>query len=169
VKDFIALTMDAYRGLWNYIRAHDLVGRVVVAGVIGEDDPAPDLLVEPRVLNKTMQDGIWMRVVDVERGLPQRTYGDRGELTIEVPPDDMCPWNTGTWLMETDGQTTEVRRTDRSADLTIPIATLAPLVSGYRSATHYYRMGRLTGNPGSLAVADRLFRTEYPPLCPNGF
>ncbi len=169
VTDFVALTTDAYRQLWAYICAHDLVGKVEMGGVIGEDDPAPDLLLEPRMLNKTSWDAIWMRVVDVERGLPQRPYGASGELTFEIPADDMCPWNAGTWLLETDGQNTKVRRTDRQPQLSIPIATLAPLVSGHRPATHYQRMGRLAGDAEAVAAADALFRTAYPPLCPNSF
>jgi len=169
VTDFVALTMGAYRQLWSYICAHDLVGKVEMGGVIGEDDPAPDLLLEPRILNKTSWDGIWMRVIDAERGLPQRPYAARGELTFEIPADDMCPWNTGTWLLETDGETTEVRRTGHAAQLTIPIATLAPLVSGHRPATHYLRMGRMDGDSEAAAIADRIFQAKYPPLCPNSF
>jgi predicted acetyltransferase len=169
VRDFVYLDLEAYRGLWEYIRKHDLVRRVDMNGM-APDDPAPDLLLEPRSLAKMVQDGIWLRVVDAEKSFPSRPYGERGELTIEIAGDTMCPWNSGRWLMETDGTTTEVRRTDREPDITVTPNGLASLLSGCRTATHLARVGRITGrDPQALQKADRLFRTEFAPHCPNGF
>ena len=170
VTDFVALDMDAYRGIWEYIRRHDLVGRVEMRNVVGEDDPAANLLSEPRNLDRRTSDGIWGRVIDIEAAIPQRPYGDRGELVFSIPEDHMCPWNEGSWLLETDGKTTSVRRTDRTPDLSMPINTLACLLAGHRTATYYHRAGRLEGaTDKALLTADRIFRTEYAPHCPNGF
>jgi predicted acetyltransferase len=170
VADFVALDMDAYAALWEYIRGHDLVGKVEMSNCVGEDDPAPDLLLEPRMLNRRTSDAIWMRVVDVEQALPQRPYGDRGELVISLPLDDMCPWNAGSYLLETDGRTTEVQRTERAADVTLTPNALASLISGHRSATRLERAGLIeAAGEHSLRVADRLFATVYAPHCPNGF
>jgi predicted acetyltransferase len=170
VKDFIALDMDAYRGLWEFIRRHDLVGTVEMRGVVGEDDPAPELLLEPRMLRRSTYDGIWMRVVDVQKAVPQRPYGDRGELTFAIDGDDMCPWNNGSYLMETDGTTTDIRRSDRKAEVTMRPNELATLLSGHRAATQLARAGRLEASSDEVLVrADRLFRSNYAPHCPNGF
>jgi predicted acetyltransferase len=170
VKDFVALDMDAYRGLWDYIRRHDLVGRVRIQNWLPVDDPAPDLLLEPRVLNRHTSDAIWMRIVDVEAAVPQRPYGDRGELTFAIAGDDMCPSNNGTYLLETDGPTTAIRRTDRAAGLTMRVNSLATLLAGHRSATHLARAGLIeASDAATLGTADRLFRTEYAPHCPNHF
>ena len=169
VSDFIARDMDAYRALWDYLRAHDLVRRIDMHGV-AEDDPAPELLLEPRILQRRTSDGIWMRVTDIEKALPQRPYGQRGELTIAIPEDDVCPWNAGTWLMETDGTTTHVRRTDRAADITTTPNVLASLIAGYRPASHFAKAGRLQAKEAAaLRMADGIFRTEHAPYCPNGF
>jgi predicted acetyltransferase len=169
VRDFVYLDLDAYRGLWEYIRKHDLVRQVNV-GSVAPDDPAPDLLLEPRMLTKMVQDGIWLRVIDAEKSLAARPYGERGELTIEIAGDSMCSWNTGRWLMETDGATTDVRRTDREPDITVTPNGLASLLSGCRTATHLSRIGRISGRDRqALLKADRIFRTEYAPHCPNGF
>ncbi len=170
VHDFVWLDMDAYHGLWEYIRRHDLVGTVQMSNCVGEDDPAPDLLLEPRMLHRRTSDGIWMRITDVEKAIPQRPYGDRGELTLSVVGDDMCAWNNGVYLLETDGRTTDVRRTDRTPELTMSPNTLASLLAGHRSATHFARAGRLeAADAKALLRADRIFRTEYAPHCPNGF
>jgi len=170
VRDFIPLDMDAYYGLWEYIRGHDLVREVVMAGVIPEDDPAPDLLSEPRMLNRWVGDGVWMRVVDVERALTLRPFGAAGSLTIEVVDDQVCAWNTGTYRLDTDGANATATRTTATADLRMPVNTLAGLLSGYRSARHYQRIERLEAtSPATVGLADRIFRTEYAPFTPNEF
>ena len=170
VNDFVALDLEAYRGLWEYIRRHDLVGRVEMHGVVPEDDPATALLLEPRMLNRSTSDQIWMRVVDVEQAIPLRPYGARGEITFRITKDDVCPWNTGTFLLETDGATTEVRRTDRAPQIELSPNALASLLAGHRSATFHQRAGQLEAtDPIALTTADAIFRSEYAPHCPNSF
>jgi predicted acetyltransferase len=169
VNDFIWRDMDAYRALWEYLCSHDLVRRIEMNGV-QEDDPAPELLLEPRMLQRRTSDGIWMRVVDAEKALAARPYGTRGELTIEVVGDDVCPWNTGTYLLETDGPSANVRRIDRIPDITVSPNVLASLLAGYRNATYFERADLLTPrDANALKTADALFRTEWAPYCPNGF
>ncbi len=85
VKDFIALDVDAFAGLWQYICAHDLVKTVVIRGRVAEDDPAPDLLSEPRMLNRWTGDAIWLRITDIEHALPARGYARRGRPRIRHP------------------------------------------------------------------------------------
>ena len=168
VRDFVYLDLEAYRALWEYIRKHDLVRRVDMTAA--PDDPATDLLLEPRALATTVKDAIWMRVIDAEKALAARPYGDRGELTIEIAADDMCAWNRGRWLLETDGPSAAVRRVDREPDVVVSLNALASLLAGSRSATHLSRVGRMMGrDQEALKRADRLFRTEYAPFCPNGF
>ncbi len=169
VRDFIPLDMEARRGLWAFFRSHDLVQKIVMEP-IADDDPSPQLLLEPRQLRRRTGDGVWLRVVDVERALPQRPYGDRGAITLEVHSDDMCKWNNGIYRLETDGQTTEVTRTERVPDLTLSPRTLASLISGHTSATDLARCDLLNSrDPSALKLADRLFATEYRPYCPDGF
>jgi predicted acetyltransferase len=170
VRDFIALDMDAYQALWEYIRGHDLVREVFMGGVVPEDDPAADLLSEPRMLNRRLGDAIWMRVVDAERALAARPYGAAGSLTIEVVGDQICPWNARVYHLETDGPNATVTQTTAAPDLRMPVNTLAGLIAGYRPARHYHRIERLEAvNPAAIELADRIFRTEYAPFTPNEF
>ncbi len=78
VKDIAWETLGSYRGLWEYIRSHDLVGKVHMRSQVGEDDPMPALLLEPRLLNKVTVDGVWMRITDVVKAVEARPY--RGTL-----------------------------------------------------------------------------------------
>ena len=111
-----------------------------------------------------------MRIVDAESALAQRPYGDRGELTITLGGDDMCPWNNGTYLVETDGPTAHVARSERRANLTVSPNALGSLLAGHRSATRLERAGLIeAASSTALERADRLFATAYAPHCPNGF
>ncbi|MFN0095518.1 MAG: enhanced intracellular survival protein Eis [Dehalococcoidia bacterium] len=169
VKEFVALDLDAWVALWEYIRRHDLVGRVDMRNVVSEDDPAPDLLMEPRMLNRSTSDAIWLRIVDIAEGLPKRPYGARGELTFRVD-DPLCPWNSGTWLIETDGPSADIRQVSRQPELELTINALGTLVSGRATATHLARSGTVSAaSDAVLKRADALFRTEYAPHCPNNF
>ncbi len=66
VFDFSWLNVEAYRGLWEYLAGHDLSSRICME-FVPEDDPAPNMLLEPRMLSRKTWDGVWLRVVNVEQ------------------------------------------------------------------------------------------------------
>jgi predicted acetyltransferase len=168
VSSFVALDVDAYRGLWNFLAAHDLVREIEMERV-PEDDLALLLLEEPRALRRRTGDGLWMRIADVALALAQRPYGAAGALTIEVQ-DDVCDWNAGSYRLETDGPTAEVTRTAEAPDLTVPVARLAQLLSGFASASELARAGLIEADRSeALILADRIFATTYRPYCQDGF
>lgn len=167
VSDAAHLDLDAQRGLWEFFAAHDLVRRVEWQQV-PDDDPLPHLLAEPNELHRRTGAAIWMRVTDVEAALRQRPYGDDGVLAVGVV-DPLCDWNAGTFTVETAGGATEVSRAGGDADVTVPVAALAVLVAGHRSATQLARAGLVAGGAKALRVADALFATSYAPFCADGF
>lgn len=168
VGSFVPLDVDAYRGLWDFLAAHDLVREIEMERV-PEDDPASLLLLEPRTLRRKTGDAIWMRIADVELALNQRPYGAAGELNIAVL-DDVCTWNAGTYRIETDGTSSNVARTTETADLTVPVARLSQLLSGFASATELARAGLIeASDPTVLGRADRMFATAFRPYTQDGF
>jgi predicted acetyltransferase len=168
VGEFIWRTPNAYQALWDHLRRIDLA-RQIACYRMPIDDPAKDLLLEPRLLHAMEMDGILARIVDVDRALSQRGYQAEGRIAFEVQ-DEMAPWNAGRWEMEVNAGEACVRRTDRSPELSMPVGTLASLLFGHFSASQATRMGRLDAhNPSALPVWDGLFRTMHPPACANGF
>jgi predicted acetyltransferase len=167
VSDAAHLDLDAQRGLWDFFAAHDLVRRVEWQQV-PEDDPIPHLLAEPNELHRRTGAAIWMRVTDVEAALRQRPYGDDGVLTVGVV-DPLCDWNAGAFTLETAGGATAVSRTRADADITVPVAALAVLIAGHRSATQLARTGLVAGDAKALRVADALFAATFAPFCADGF
>ncbi|GIW12737.1 MAG: UPF0256 protein [Tepidiforma sp.] len=169
VNELVALDAAAWTTLWEFLRSHDLARRVEFRAV-PPDDPAPELLLEPRVLNRRTQDAVWMRVVDVPAAFTARPYDADGRLAVRLASDNLCPWNEGTWVLEVDGGTATVRSATLEPDLVVTPAVLASLIAGHRSATFHARAGRLEArDPRVLALADAMFRTTFEPFCPNGF
>ncbi len=168
VRDLGWLTPSAYVALWRHLGAHDLVRRIHVRNA-PEDDPIFYLLEEPRRLRRRARDGIMLRVVDVERALPQRPYGATASLTFELF-DEQCDWNQGVWELETDGRSGEVRRSRRVPQLRMSAHALGAMVNGYLAPTALARMGRLdVADHASLEEWDRAFATAYRPHCMNSF
>ena len=167
VSDFAYLDLEAYRGLWEFFAAHDLV-REVEWQQVSEDDPVPHLLAEPNELQRRTGAAIWMRVTDAGEALRQRPYGNDGALSIRVV-DPLCDWNDGMFTIETAGGATEVSRGGGDPDVTVPVAALAVLVAGHRSASQLARAGLVAGNDTALRVADELFARTFTPWCPDGF
>lgn len=171
MTDFVWLNMNGYRGLWEFVRAHDLVSKVTTY-FAAEDDPALSLLLEPRVLQRRTADGIWLRVVDAAAALAARGYDHSGETTVRVDEDAECPWNVGVHRLATDGVQTEVgaARQAAQAEITVTPHSLASLLAGHASLSHLVRVGRAAvADDKRLAHLDALFATRYRPHCMNEF
>ena len=171
VFDFGWIDIDGYRGIWEYLAGHDLANRIRWYRV-PEDDPAPAMMLEPRMLQRRTGDGIWLRIVDVEDALRARGYDWPGEVTLGVVNDDICSWNDGCYRVASGGAEVEVERLADSAEVDIELdpSALAGLVSGHTSASWLARMGRMrVARPERLLEIDQLFSTRRRPTCANMF
>lgn len=167
VRDYAWLTPGAYRSMWDHFKRFDLVNRVVV-DCAPADDPAFNILLDPRELNATRFDWLLGRLIDVERALPLRPYGD-GRVVFELR-DEFCPWNAGRWALESGGGEATCTRSKESPALSLDVSALAQLVFGFASPTQAVRSGRAETTPSAdLTMLDSMFRTAYAPFCPDGF
>ena len=171
ITDFVWRNMNGYRGLWEFVRAHDLVVKVTTY-FAAEDDPATSLLLEPRILERRTADGIWLRVVDAAAALAARGYDHAGETTVRIAEDAECPWNVGVHRLVTDGVQAEVRPAAKAgqAEITVTPHGLASLLAGHSPLSHLARVGRaLVADNKRLPRLDALFATRYRPHCMNEF
>ena len=113
---------------------------------------------------------MWVRIVDLPAALEARGYEPdaEGEVTLAVR-DDLCPWNDGTYRVRVEGGHAQVTPAAGAPDLALPVAALASLYTGFRSATQLARAGRVEGGPEALLRAEALFRTAYRPNVLEGF
>jgi predicted acetyltransferase len=162
VMDLFALTPEAHQGLWRVLGTYDNVAEIRWDNA-PPDDPLPLMLVEPRLLNETVRDGIMARLVTVERALTQRPYAERATLRFKLL-DELCPWNAGEWELDVDEEVAEVRPYKGHVDLVLTPDTLASLAWGRYSASEAARAGLLqVQDERALARWDAALRTTYPP------
>lgn len=152
------------REIWRFLFGVDLIERVT-ARHLPPDHPLFLLAVEPGRLGLTLEEGLWLRMVDVGAALSARSYAGAGGIVFDVA-DAFCPWNQGRWRLE-EGQAV---RTTADPDLRLDVADLASAYLGGFSFGQLTRAGRVTElATGAVARADALFRTDRAPWCPETF
>ena len=168
INELMAVTREAYAALWRFCFDIDLMG---VTEVIKRplDDPLPWMLADPRRLQRTVRDGVWLRVVDAAAALRQRRYAEPGALTLEVR-DPLCPWNNGCFNLKGDPEGAVCAAIAGSPDITVDIAALASVYLGTVSFSSMCAAGLIDEHkPGALRLADRMFAVPLQPWTPFNF
>ena len=168
VNELMAVTRNAAAALWRFCFDLDLMS-VTEAVKRPLDDPLPWMLADPRRLQRTIRDGVWLRIVDVPAALEQRSYLQPGRLTLQVR-DGTCPWNVATWELEGSPEGATCRPTDASPDLTIDVSALASAYLGTMGLHALHGAGLVDHHAhDALHRADRMFAVEHQPWTPYNF
>jgi predicted acetyltransferase len=163
VGEAIGTSPRALDAVWRYLLAIDWVARID-AFWLPLDHPLFHWIREPRRMGFSVIEALWVRLVDVGAALDARSYGD-GELVLELV-DDFCPWNTGRWHVAAGA----VERTKAPADLRLDASALGSVYLGgftFEQLRWAQRLDEL--QPGAVACADALFRSQRQPWCPELF
>ena len=165
VRDMVALTPDAYLGLWQYLATHDIAVRIHTHAP--PDDPFPDLLQDPWRVQVERAEGAMIRIVDIERALSQRPYAGRRPVSFTMRIEDSAaPWNEGVWRVEAADGHMEARLTGDEPDVELSVNFLAPLFTGFVRADTAAATGMLrVRNPDALSDVTEAFAVTYPPYC----
>ena len=165
VHELMAVTTEARAALWRFCFDMDIM-RSTEAYARPVDDPLPWMLADPRRLERTVGDNIWLRLVDVRAALAARRYMQSDRLVIEVP-DEFCPWNEGRYELEGGPEGAECRASTSSPDLALSVADLAAGYLGSVRFTTLARAGRVDERtPGALERADAMFSSARQPWTP---
>jgi predicted acetyltransferase len=169
VAELVALDAGAYAGLVRSLLGVDLVTKVRFESR-AEREPLPWLLTNARaaMANET-RDGLWVRLFDVPRALEARTYEHEASLVLEVV-DGAVGGRVLRLLLDAGPDGATCRPTDRSPDLTLPVAALG---GAYLGGTRLRDITLATGvdehRDRALAEADALLRTSDEPGCSTFF
>ncbi|MEO6197898.1 MAG: GNAT family N-acetyltransferase [Dehalococcoidia bacterium] len=169
VRDLIALTPDAYLGLWQHLLTHDLAAAIVCE--TRPDDPLPDLLEDPFVVKQSISEGAMLRIVDVERALAKRPFRGAKSAAVTIRIEDpTLPHNDGVWRIEGSGTEMRAERTDASPQVEMSINMLAPLYSGHLSPSVASGVGMIKIRDGSaLDALGSLFAVDDLPYSPDWY
>ena len=168
VNDLVAVTREASATLWRFCFDLDLYERTE-AMRRPVDDPLPWMLADPRRMQRSARDGLWVRVVDAAAALEQRTYAASDRLTLEIR-DDFCDWNRGCWSLEMSPEGGHCVRVTGGADLAIDASALATVYLGAASFSTLQQAGMVDETTrGSVDRADRAFSVALKPWTPFNF
>lgn len=163
IVEVVAPTPAASRELWRWLFDFDWTSEFS-AHLLPLDHELFLLVAEPRRLKFTIDDGVWVRLIDVGQALSARTYND-GEIVLDVA-DALLPENAGRWRVTSTG----AERTDDAADLSLDITGLGSVYLGgftFDTLVRGSRAQELTER--AAARADALFRTNTEPWCAEIF
>lgn len=168
VLDFMATTPASHLDLWRFLLDIDLISRVETWNV-AVDDPILLAIAEPRKLEMTMGDALWLRIVDISSALAARRYRGDGRLVLEVA-DEFCPWNDGRWSLSVESGVPIVEPTTDAPDFACDVTDVAAAYLGGFSFAQLAAAARISElAPGGVERADALFRTDRAPWCPRVF
>jgi predicted acetyltransferase len=97
VREFVARDPAATHALWSRLLSLDLMA-TVETDERPVDDPLLFLLQDQRSARPTVNDGIWVRIVDLPTALAGRAYQADVDAVLEVT-DVRCPENAGRWRL----------------------------------------------------------------------
>jgi predicted acetyltransferase len=164
IVEAIAPGAEATRELWRWLLDFDWTSEFT-ANLLPLDHPLFLLLAEPRRMQFTVNDGVWVRLIDVPAALAARTYITADPVVLEVV-DELLPGNSGRWHVSPEG----VEPTHAQPDLRLDVAQLGSVYLGgfdFAGLARALRIEELT--PAAAARADDLFRTPVEPWCAEIF
>ena len=168
VNELMAATKEANCALWRFCFDLD---RVTSTAALKRpvDDPLPWMLADPRRLQRSTRDGLWLRLIDVSAALMLRRYMHSDRLVLEVR-DELCPWNEGRFELEGSPEGATCRRSSSSPDLVLSVASLASAYMGAVSFSALSQAGLVDEHtPGALLRADCMFAVQNLPWTPCNF
>ncbi len=168
VNELMAATKEANTALWRFCFDVDLINSTE-AIKRPVDDPLPWMLADPRRLQRSARDGVWVRLVDVVASLRLRRYVHSDRLVLEVR-DELCPWNEGRFELEGSPEGATCGASSSSPDLVLGISDLASAFMGAVSFSTLSQAGLVDERtPGALLRADRMFAVQNQPWTPHNF
>jgi predicted acetyltransferase len=168
VRELFATTPQALAATWSFVAELDLV-RQVSSRNRPLDEPLQYIVADPFAVELTALDNLWIRVVDVGRGLAARRYAHEIDLVLDVT-DEFCPWNQGRWRLSGGPKGAQCERTSDPADIALTSTELGAAYLGRPSLADLASVGRVRElREGALTEASRAFIHDRQPWCSEVF
>ncbi|WP_313813163.1 GNAT family N-acetyltransferase [Glutamicibacter sp.] len=174
VHKLIAVNPAARIKLLSYVANHDLVEEVHASGPV--DDPLLVLLEDPRSYSvRSLEDVLWLRILDVCKAFSQRGYQNQGTVVLDV--EDDLGFAAGQFLFEVGTDSVDIRELGSGEKVRPEVSVfalsareLASLYLGTTSLERLLAVGRATHTQGSnVKNFAKLFDTTAEPFTLHGF
>src|SRR6476660_5081052 len=124
IQEVVTPTPEATRELWRWLLDFDWTSQLT-ADLLPLDHPLFLLLAEPRRMKFQVNDGVWVRILDVQAALSARTFSGDGAVVLDVR-DGFMPESAGRYRVAADG----VERTDAEAEIALDVSALGSVYLG---------------------------------------
>lgn len=172
VDELHGITVAADVDLWRHLGQMDLTASIT-AEVRREHEPTQWALADPRQAQVSGRaDFLWVRLLQVERALNERTYERDGDIVLEVV-DRLADGDgpaAGRYRLSVRGGAGMCVRTDEAPELTVEVGALSAAYLGGTRLVDATRFGDAAEHRDrALVDADLLFRTAAEPWCSTWF
>lgn len=162
VEEFVVLTNDARKGLWNFICQHDSMVEQVEM-MTSEHEELFFTLREPRI-QQEIKPYFMARIVDVAGFLNQYPFQWSkldGEVMLLIE-DSFAPWNSKCYVLK-DGIVTVMSETQvESQALHLSVQSLTAMLLGYKRPSQLYQLEQIKGNEGQIERLEQLIPMQKP-------
>jgi predicted acetyltransferase len=175
VRELMAVDSAVGAALWADLLSRDLTSefRVQRRPV---DDSLLYQLADPRRTRPLLNDGLWVRIVDVPAALAGRRYSGPVDTVIEVR-DEILPSNAGRWRLTTAGQADSADGlaascvpADGPADLALDVTELGAAYLGGTRLGAVAEAGLVSElRPGAVRQLSAAMSWDPAPWCPLVF
>jgi predicted acetyltransferase len=173
VRELMAADPAASAALWAELLSRDLVSefRVERRPV---DDPLLFQLADPRRARPLLNDGLWVRIVDVPRALAGRSYASPVDAVLEVR-DEILPANAGRWRLTTTaeapggGLAASCVPADSAPDVALDVTELGAAYLGGTRLGALAGAGLAEGQPDAVRRLSAALSWDPAPWCPRVF
>jgi predicted acetyltransferase len=158
VLEAFSTSAQATREIWRWLLDFDWTSEIR-AQQLPLDHPLFLLLAEPRRMEFRINDGQWVRLLDVQGALEARAYTGDDCVVLDVA-DAFLPVNAGRFRVSAEG----CEMTDESAELRLDVTALACVYLGgfgFRDLAEASRVDEIA--EGAVARADALFAVGADP------
>jgi len=162
ISELVALDAATARALWSRVTDLDLVSSTRTPTLPG-DDPLLALLVDARGAKPHRRDALWLRLVDVDRALGERTYAHDVDVVLAVT-DELCPWNARRWRLSGGPHSATCEPTTDDADVALDVRELGAAYAGGLSLAALSAAGLATElTPGAVGRLSTALRAAVEP------
>lgn len=166
VVELLGSRPESWAGLWRFVLDHDLTG-TIKASRRSPHDPLYGLLASLRRARTTVDDGLWLRVMDIRRALEGRSYSSPARAVVQL--HDPLDASLSTWHMELSPDGAAVRTARDEPQVEMDLEDLGACFLGWSRFGELGAAGRVRGEPKVLAELDRAFSWHPQPWCPEVF
>ena len=161
IKEMVYLNAEAWKGLWNYISAHEPM-LTEVKGNNYSNVPIAFWL-EDSDIRETIRPYVMARIIDVEKFISQYKFINikrEDSLTIEVTDELLC-WNNLSFTLKfSSNELPKITNEPSPKHIKLNIRALSTLLLGYKRPHFLQNVELLEGNKESLSLLEDIIPKE---------